>query len=166
MSYRPDEYRGRGIRHFAQELLSAAVKSLAWTDRLYNGTLTQMLTGDFSKMNDKEQEQFKEAFKERTTGVDNLGELLFVPSEKVHLQTITLDPQQMSHVEILKDIDRKVVNQLFGIPAQLFNLNESGTQVTYTTVPALAERLYQDALLIYITALEDGLSRRMMQVPV
>ena len=163
MGARANHLRGRGIYHSGQKLMSAYAAALEYSQRLYRGTLTKMLTGDFSHMNDTEQEEFKTEFEARARGDENVGEVLFVPTEKVKVETLSWDAQQTAHVELMADLARQIVNQLFGIPAQMFTLNESGTQVTYTTVPALAERLYQDALYPVVKAIEDGFSRLMMR---
>ena len=161
MGARANHLRGRGIRDSGQQLLQAYAAALEYSQRLYRGTLTKMLTGDFSHMNDTEQEEFKTEFEARTRGDENVGEVLFVPTEKVKVETLSWDAVQTAHVELMADLARQIVNQLFSIPAQMFTLNESGTQVTYTTVPALAERLYQDALHPVVKAIEDGFSRIM-----
>ena len=163
MGARANELRGHGIAESGQKLLQAYAAALEYSQRLYRGTLTKILTGDFTHMNDTEQEEFKTEFEARARGDENVGEVLFVPTEKVKVETLSWDAQQTAHIELMADLARQIVNQLFGIPAQMFTLNESGTQVTYTTVPALAERLYRDAIQPIVVAIEDGFSKIMMR---
>ena len=156
---RPNSLDGTGLKQSHMDLLMAYKKALFYTQKLYDGVMVRMLTGDFAHMNDTEQEEFKRSFEERTTDQDAKGEVIFVPATDVKVETLTLDPQQMAHIDMLKELARSIITQGFGIPAQMMNLNDSGSQVSYTTVPALSERLYQDAVVHYKVAIEDGLSR-------
>ena len=153
------DIRGKGIMDSAQDLLQAYDLSVRWTSALYEGKLTQLLYGDFQHMDDEELDEFKKSFNIRSSGIENIGEVIFVPSNDVHIKTLSLDPQQMTHTDIMKELARTILTQCFLIQAQFFNLNQSGTQVTYANLDALGERLVQDTLWYWIVPIEDGFSR-------
>ena len=72
---------------------------------------------------------------------------------------LSLSQEQMQFMDTLKHLENIITVQCFFIPASYYNLAESGTSESYTNIPAIATRLWEDALEPIIKKFEYGITR-------
>ena len=156
----PGSLLGTGARHSGQILFDAYAYALRWTKNFYarGATFQYMVSGDFGHQTPKETEDLKKDLLSRTGETGSWEPVLF-DAKGAKIEPLSFTPEAMKHVEMLRDLANQILTNLANIPPQFYNLNDSGTQVTYTTFPALKDALWTQVHRKYARRIEHAIDQ-------
>ena len=157
----PGDILGIGTLQAASGLIDLANYSLRWQTDFYRKGATGQF---FISSNDPQQswsdeqiDRFQDEWDARVGGEGNSFRVP-VMDGGVQLQRVSLTAEQMDYINARKLTDREICAQIFHIDPSYFNLNDSGTSVTYSTMQALETRIWNDAVKPIATILQDAVS--------
>ena len=157
----PGDILGIGTLHAAAGLIDLATYSLQWqTDFYEKGATGQFFlssTDPQQDWSDEEIQKFQDRWDEMVGGRSNTFRVP-VLGGGVQMQRVSLTAEQMDFINARKLTDREICAQIFHIDPSYFNLNDSGTSVTYSTMQALETRIWNDAVKPIASILEDAVS--------
>ena len=158
---RPGDILGVGTREAASGLVDLADFSLRWQTEFYKKGATGQFfvtTNDPQQtMNEDEIDRFQDNWEANVGGQGNAFRVPIIPGG-LSVQRVSLTAEQMDFINARKMTDREIAAQIFHIDPSYFNLNDSGTSVTYSTMQALETRIWNDAVKPIATILEDAVS--------
>ena len=157
----PGDILGIGTLQAASGLIDLADYSLRWQTSFYKkgatGQFFVTTTGEQQSMNDQEIDRFQDTWQANVGGEGNAFRVPIIPGG-LKLERVSLTAEQMDFISARKLTDREICAQIFHIDPSYFNLNDSGTSVTYSTMQALETRIWNDAVKPIATILEDAVS--------
>ena len=157
----PGDILGLGTLAAASGLINLADYSLTWQTEFYRKGATGQFfvtTNDPQQtMNDAEIERFQDNWQANVGGQGNAFRVPIIPGG-LSVQRVSLTAEQMDFINARKLTDREIAAQIFHIDPSYFNLNDSGTSVTYSTMQALETRIWNDAVKPIATIIEDAVS--------
>ena len=157
----PGDILGIGTLAAASGLINLADYSLKYQTEFYRKGATGQFfvtTNDPQQtMNDAEVERFQDTWEANVGGQGNAFRVPIIPGG-LKLERVSLTAEQMDFISARKLTDREICAQIFHIDPSYFNLNDSGTSVTYSTMQALETRIWNDAVKPIAAIIEDAVS--------
>ena len=157
----PGDILGIGTLAAASGLIDLADYSLRWQTQFYKKGATGQFfvtTNDPQQtMSQPEIERFQDNWQANVGGEGNAFRVPVIPGG-ITVQRVSLTAEQMDFINARKLTDREICAQIFHIDPSYFNLNDSGTSVTYSTMQALETRIWNDAVKPIAAILEDAVS--------
>ena len=157
----PGDILGLGTLAAASGLIDLADYSLRWqTDFYRKGATGQFFVTTLNEqqtMSDEEVDRFQDKWEASVGGEENTFRPPVIQGG-LKLERVSLTAEQMDFINARKLTDREICAQIFHIDPSYFNLNDSGTSVTYSTKQALETGIWNDALKPIATIIEDAVS--------
>ena len=157
------ELLGRGMSQAGEVLFNAYSYAMAWTSEFYKrgATFQYALETELSSnggvpFRPEEVEAMLQEL-EAKSGPSNAWSPAALPPG-MKLKQLSLAQANMEHLETMKHLAHQIVTQLGNIPAQLYNLNETGTQVTYANIPSLRSVVWENCYKKFAVRIEAAIN--------